>query len=64
VLGSITLRGGWGRMNLDGVQAQRTIGAGVAYAFSKRTSVYVDAASKRFPSDTRSMYGVGMAHSF
>lgn len=64
VLGRVTLRGGWGRMDLDGVQAQRTIGAGVAYAFSKRTSVYVDAASKRYPDDTRSMYGVGMAHSF
>lgn len=64
VLGRFTLRGGWGRMDLDGVDAQRTIGAGVAYAFSKRTSVYVDAASKRYPQDTGSMYGVGMAHSF
>ncbi|MBS0450890.1 MAG: porin [Proteobacteria bacterium] len=65
VLGNVALRGGWGRMDLDGVQAQRTIGAGVSYAFSKRTSVYVDVASKRFPGDdNRSMYGVGMAHAF
>jgi len=64
VMGRVTLRGGWGRMDLDGAQAQRTIGAGVAYAFSKRTSIYVDAASKRYPDDTRSMYGVGMAHAF
>ena len=64
VMGRITLRGGWGRLDLDGAQAQRTLSAGVAYAFSKRTSVYVDAASKRYPTDTRSMYGVGMAHSF
>jgi predicted porin len=63
-LGAITLRGGWGRLALDGVRLQQTLGAGVAYAFSKRTSVYVDAASKRYPTDTRSMYGVGLAHAF
>ena len=63
-LGVVTLRGGWGRLELDGVRAQQTLGAGVAYAFSKRSSVYVDAASKRYPIDTRSMYGVGLAHSF
>jgi len=62
--GRFTLRGGWGQIDLDGVRAQQTLGAGVAYAFSKRTSVYVDAASKRYPTDTRSMYGVGMAHGF
>ncbi|MBS0344378.1 MAG: porin [Proteobacteria bacterium] len=65
VLGRVTLRGGWGRMDLDGVQAQRTIGTGVSYAFSKRTSVYADVAAKRLPGDdNRSMYGVGMAHAF
>jgi predicted porin len=64
VMGHVTLRGGWGRLNLDGVRQQQTIGVGVTYAFSKRTSVYVDAASKRYPADTRSMYGAGLAHSF
>lgn len=64
VIDRVTLRAGWGRMDLDGSFAQRTVGVGAAYAFSKRTSVYVDAASKRYPADTRSMYGVGMAHAF
>ncbi len=64
VLGHITLRGGWGRLELDGVRQQQTLGVGVAYAFSKRTSVYLDAASKRFPTNARSMYGAGLAHSF
>lgn len=64
VIGAVTLRGGWGQLDVDGARRQTTLGAGVNYAFSKRTSVYVDVASKRYVSDTRSAYGVGLAHGF
>lgn len=63
-VGSWTLNGGWGQVDVDGVKAEKVLGTGVIYALSKRTSVYADLAHKKFVSDSANVYGVGVAHSF
>ena len=63
-LGAFTLNAGWGQVDVDDVKAERVTAGGVVYALSKRTSVYADVASKRFPGDTKTVYGAGIAHSF
>jgi predicted porin len=63
-IGTFTLNAGWGQVKVDGVKAERVVAGGVVYALSKRTNVYADVASKRFPNDSNTVYGVGMAHSF
>jgi len=66
VIDVYTLRGGYGRLDVDDVHTQRTYTASVSYAFSKRTSVYFDVAYKQYPYlDTdANMFGVGMSHTF
>jgi predicted porin len=64
VIDRITLRAGFGQLDLDGERAQRTYTASAGYALSKRTSVYVDFARKYYPDRDANMYGVGVAHSF
>jgi predicted porin len=63
-LGQLTLNAGWGQVDVDGVKAERMAAAGAVYALSKRTSVYADLARKRFPTQGRTLYGAGVAHSF
>ena len=64
-LGTTTLKAGWGSADVDGVKKQRVVSVGANYALSKRTSVYVDVASKRYITDgTKQVYGVGLTHSF
>ena len=63
-LGSWTLNGGWGQVDVDGVKAQKMVSTGVVYALSKRTSVYADLAHKKYVDDSANVYGVGVAHSF
>jgi predicted porin len=63
-LGAFTLNAGWGKVVVDGVKAQQTIGLGALYPLSKRTTVYVDLAEKRFPARSAVVYGAGMSHSF
>lgn len=62
--GAFTYNLGWGRVKVDGNQAERVIGAAALYAVSKRTTVYVDVADKQFPDDSHVVYGVGLSHSF
>lgn len=64
-LGATTLKAGWGRADVDGVTKQRVLSVGANHELSKRTSVYLDVASKRYISDgTRQVYGVGLTHNF
>jgi predicted porin len=64
-LGATTLRAGWGQADVDGVKRERVVALGAAYSLSKRTSLFADVASKRFVVDgTKTVYGVGVAHSF
>jgi predicted porin len=63
-LGATTLKGGWGRVDVDGVKAVKVLGGGVFYALSKRTTVYGELAHKKFVSDSANTYGVGGAHAF
>ncbi len=55
---------GWGKEKVDGAEAQRVAGAMAGYALSRRTTVYVDLARKSFPSESRTVYGVGLSHAF
>ena len=63
-VGSYTLRGGWGQVDVDGVKAEKVLALGAVHNLSKRTGVYVDLAHKSFPNDSVNTYGVGIAHSF
>jgi predicted porin len=64
-IGATTLRTGWGQVDVDGVKKERIVAVGAAYRLSKRTSLFADIASKRFVTDgTKTVYGVGVAHSF
>jgi predicted porin len=64
-LGATTLRAGWGQADVDDVKKERIVALGAGYRLSKRTSVFADVAQKRFPVDgTKTVYGVGVAHSF
>jgi predicted porin len=64
-LGLTTLKAGWGQVDVDGIKKERMFALGASYSLSKRTSVYGDAASKRFPNvGAKSTYGVGLTHSF
>jgi predicted porin len=64
-LGLTTLRAGWGQVDVDGVKKERLFSLGASYSLSKRTSLYADAASKRFATTgTKSTYGAGLTHSF
>ena len=64
-IGLTTLRAGWGQVDVDGIKEERMASLGASYALSKRTSVYADAASKRFPDvGSKSAYGVGITHGF
>ena len=64
-LGMTTLKAGWGQADVDGIKKERLFALGASYGLSKRTSVYADAASKRFPgNDAKGTYGVGITHSF
>jgi len=64
-VGLATLKAGWGQADVDGVKKERLLSVGASYSLSKRTSVYADAASKRFPTvGSKSAYGVGLTHSF
>jgi predicted porin len=59
------LKGGWGQADVDSVKKEKLASVGADYALSKRTSVFADIASKRFPSTgTKQTYGAGMSHSF
>jgi len=49
---------------VDGIKKERLFSLGASYGFSKRTVVYIEGASKRYPDDSKSTYGVGMTHSF
>lgn len=50
---------------MDGVKKEKLASVGADYVLSKRTSVFADIASKRFPSTgTKQTYGAGMSHSF
>lgn len=65
VMGLTTFKAGWGQADVDGVKKERLFAVGASYGLSKRTSLYGDAASKRFPATgARSTYGVGLTHSF
>ena len=48
-MGLTTFRAGWGQADVDGVKKERMLSFGASYSLSKRTSLYGDAASKRFP---------------
>ena len=51
--------------DVDGVKKERMFSFGANYSLSKRTSLYGDAASKRFPDvGAKTIYGVGITHSF
>ena len=64
-LGLTMLKAAWGQADVDGIKKERLLSLGAAYSLSKRTSLYADAASKRFPGDdSKSAYGVGLTHSF
>lgn len=64
-IGATTLKAGWGQVDVEGVKEERVLALGAAYGLSKRTSVYADAASKRFPDEGRkNAFGVGLSHSF
>ena len=44
---------------------ERIFSLGATHALSKRTSVYADAAAKRFAVDGKKRaYGIGLTHSF
>jgi predicted porin len=55
---------GWGKVDVDGEKAESVTGAMAGYALSKRTMVYLDLAHKSFPTQSRTVYGLGMSHSF
>lgn len=64
-LGAVTLKAGWGQVDVDGDKLRRVASVGASYALSKRTSAYADLASKRSPTmGTKSTYGVGLTHNF
>ena len=64
-MGLTTFKAGWGQADVDGVKKERMFAFGASYSLSKRTSVYGDAASKRFADvGTKRVYGVGLTHSF
>jgi len=63
-IGAAMLRGGWGKVVVDGTRVEQVIGAGANYFLSKRTSLYVDLARKNYVTKNSTVYGVGMAHSF
>ncbi|MEJ8824439.1 porin [Variovorax humicola] len=63
-IGPAMLRGGWGKVVVDGTRVEQVIGAGANYFLSKRTSLYVDLARKNYVTKNSTVYGVGMAHSF
>lgn len=63
-VGRWTLKAGWGRLRLDGVQAERMLGVGAHYAFSKRTAVYADLARKRLVAAAVTVPGAGLVHTF
>ncbi|MGM9490305.1 porin [Ideonella sp. YS5] len=64
-LGPTTLKAAWGQADVDGIKKERLFSLGASYAFSRRTAVYVEGASKRYPDDdAKSTYGVGITHSF
>jgi predicted porin len=60
----LTLRGGWGQVDLDGTKAEKMLGLGALYNLSKRTSTYVDFAHKTFPTTSANTYGIGLTHNF
>lgn len=60
----LTLKAGWGQVDVDDVKAQKMVGLGASYSLSKRTRVYVDWARKKYPNKSASTYGGGIAHSF
>jgi predicted porin len=64
-IGATTLKAGWGQADVDGVKKEQLTSIGARYALSKRTSVYGDAASKRYPTiGTKPTYGFGVTHAF
>jgi len=64
-LGLTTLKAAWGQVDVDGVKKERLVSFGASYSLSKRTSLYADAASKRFPNvGSKNTYGAGLTHSF
>jgi predicted porin len=63
--GGVAFKAGWGQADVDGIKKERLISVGAVYSLSKRTYLYADAASKRFPTEgSKSAYGVGITHSF
>jgi predicted porin len=64
-MGLTMFKAGWGQADVDGVKKERMFSFGANYSLSKRTSLYGDAASKRFPDvGAKTIYGVGITHSF
>lgn len=63
-LGAAELKAGYGHLDLDGAKSQ-FLGLGGDYFLSKRTSLYVSAGrNKPNAGESKTAYGVGMAHSF
>ena len=63
-IGSVELKGGYGRLNLDGARSS-FVGLGAEYWLSKRTSLYVSAGRNNpATGSSATSYGVGVAHSF
>lgn len=64
-IGATQLKAGWGEADVDDVKQERLASFGANYSLSKRTSVYAEAASKRFATvGTKTVYGAGLTHSF
>lgn len=63
-VGRLTLKGGWGRLQLNSARHERMLGLGAHYALSKRTAVYADLAHKRFAARNATLPGLGIVHSF
>jgi predicted porin len=63
-LGAADLKAGYGRLDLDGAKSQ-FLGLGGDYWLSKRTSLYASAGrNKPSTGESKTAYGVGVAHSF
>lgn len=60
----LTLRGGAGQVDLDGVKAEKMVGLGANYNAYKDTNVYADLARKKFTDRSATTYGLGVSYSF
>jgi predicted porin len=63
-LDKTTFNLGWGKVDVDGSEAESMYSGMVGYALSKRTTVYLDLARRKFPTEMRTAVGAGISHSF